>query len=154
MKIIIALIALSIVLYGASFAFADHPIAKKIKYFLQKFDGVWSVPLTIAGFWLLGTILVSVFGFAAGTYDIGFFQPLFLAAGIVIGATNFGVIGVYFTLRGIHRFLYGYKHQEGYTVNHAKKYWKQLPITWQFGLSFFVLFYFITAIIFVYIKFI
>jgi hypothetical protein len=71
MKIIIALIALSIVLYGASFAFADHPIAKKIKYFLQKFDGVWSVPLTIAGFWLLGTILVSVFGFAAGTYDIG-----------------------------------------------------------------------------------
>jgi hypothetical protein len=137
---------------------------KKIKYYLQLVDGIWSVPLAIAGFWLIGSLFTAVFGLAAGTYDIGFWQPLFLAAGIVIGATNIAVWGMYFTFRGLYRYLYGQKIQERdekgvltgkeIRINYSKKDWLKLPISHRYLVAFGVFTYFVSAIIIVYLQFV
>lgn len=125
---------------------------KKVRYNLHKFDGLWSVPLAFFAFWIIGLILTEVFGFAAGTYDPGFVQPLFLSTIIVIGATNFGVLGVYFTLRGFHRFLYGQRDPNGGIINYSKLKWKVLQPWQMFVFSLGSLFYFITAILIVYLH--
>lgn len=125
---------------------------KKIKYFLHKWDGVWSIPLFFLLFFLVGHILTVAFDNTAGTYDLGLVQPFFLAVLIVVGATNFGVFGLYFTLRGIHHFLYGKKDENGNVYNASKVAWTSLEAKHKFLISLLCLFYFITAIIFVYIK--
>ena len=86
---------------------------KKIKYLLQLYDGIWSVPLSFFTFWVVGLFLQSVFGFGTGTYDLGFIQPLFLAMAVVVGATNGAVAGIYFTFRKLFRYLYGAKNADG-----------------------------------------
>lgn len=123
-----------------------------IKYFFALFDGVWSVPLAFVAFWLVGLILTAVFDFAAGTYDIGFVQPLFLAAGIVIGASNISVAGMYFTFRGLFRFFYGYTDRSGLIINESKNLWKDLSPSFRFGIAFTVFFSFFWGVILVYLA--
>lgn len=127
---------------------------KKVIYLLQLWDGVWSVPLAFAGFWIIGVILTGWFGAAAGTYDPGFIQPLLLAGAVVIGVTNLSVMGLYFSLRGIFRFLYGQKNNEGQRVNYSKIKWKALTPFQQFGIALFCLFFYMTLITIVYLKFV
>src|SRR6185436_7177114 len=127
---------------------------KRILYFFQQFDGIWSVPLTFFMYWLVGIILTGIFGYSTGTYDLGFIQPLFLAAAVVIGATNFAVVGIYFTLRSIYRYIYGRKDSHVHTVNHSKEDFKTMKPVYKVLISLFVLFYYITAILICYIKFV
>jgi hypothetical protein len=127
------------------------PNKKKIRYFLEQFDGVWSIPLTILGFWLIG-LTIQFFDVTAGSYDLAFFQPLFLAVGIVVGAVNAAIIGMYFTFRGIYRFFYGYKDENGDIINQSKEEWKGL-LPWQkFAFSFFVFYFLVYQIVSVYLK--
>jgi hypothetical protein len=125
---------------------------KKLKYFLQKWDGVWGVPLGVALFYFVGLLLAALFGYGTGSYDIAFFQPLFLAAAIVIGAANIGVLGVYFTLRGMHRYLYGQKNKDGEVENPSKDDWYKLKPLQRFVIALVVVGFFISAIVFVYLK--
>lgn len=121
----------------------------KITYLLQKFDGIWSVPLAFVLFWLVGLLLSAVFGFATGTYDLAFIQPLFLAVAIVIGSTNAAVIGLRFTFRGLHRYLYGQK-KEGEIVNYSKEDWLELTPIQRYCFAFGVFVLFVIAILFIY----
>lgn len=125
-------------------------LLKKLKYTLQQFDGLWSVPFSFFLFWFVGVILTTIFGYGTGSYDMAFIQPLFLAGAVVIGATNFAVMGMYFTIRGLYRYLYGEKKSDGSIVNYSKRNWLSLTVWQRFLLTFFVLFYFSTAVIFVY----
>ncbi len=130
---------------------------KKIKYFLQKWDGFWSVPLSFLAFFFVGVLLSTIFGYGTGSYDVAFIQPLFLSATIVIGATNAGVFGLYFTFRGFHDFLYGKKVKDKETeddifLNYSKIKWTKLTGIQQFSISLLTLAYFISAIIIVYLK--
>jgi hypothetical protein len=124
---------------------------KKIKYFLEKYDGIWSIPLSISIFYFSGYILSEVFGTQTGTYDPGFIQPLFLSATIVIGAVNVGVIGLYFTIRGFHNFIYGKKDKNSVT-NQAKVDWVKLTPWERFKITLFSLAFLIALVIIVYLK--
>lgn len=132
-------------------------IAKKALYYIQLVDGIWSVPLGFFLFFICGYALSLFFGYTVGFYDPSFIQPLFLAATIVIGATNVAIGGLYFTFRGLYRYLYGTKKKDKETgkkvfVNYSKIDWVKLT-TWQrFVISFSVFFLFVLATIIVYLK--
>ena len=125
---------------------------RKIGLKLAMFDGLWSFPLTVFGFWLIGFVMQSWVGLAAGSYDIAFFQLLFLAIGIVIGAMNASVLGLWFGLRGFYRFIYGTKANDGKYINPSKEEWKKLTSCQKFAIAFFVLFSYFWAVIIVYLK--
>lgn len=124
---------------------------KKIKYYLQLADGVWSVPVALGVFWFAGILMQKYFGYGTGSYDPAFIQPLFLAIGIVIGATNASVWGLYFTFRGLYRYLYGQRKNER-RVNYSKIDWLNLTVWQRYLVAFFVFLYFSSAIILVYLK--
>ncbi len=130
---------------------------KKLKFILQLIDGIWSVPLVFLLFWFAGTFLQAVFGFGVGAYDPSFIQPLFLAGAVVIGATNFAVGGLYFTFRGLYKYLYGQKQINRVTkqeehFNYSKMDWKNASVKLRYAIAFGIFIYYVTAIIFVYLK--
>lgn len=125
---------------------------KKIKYWLQHLDGIWSVPLTFLIFWVIGTLLQTLGGYGVGTYDLGFIQPLFLAISVVIGATNAAIFGVNFTFRGIYRYLYGERNPDGNLINYSKVDWLNLAPWKRYIVAFGVFFYYVSAILAVYLK--
>lgn len=122
---------------------------KKILFFLELYDGIWSAPAAFFAFWLCGIILQGVFGFAAGTYDLGFIQPLFLAASVVIGCSTLSNIGLKFNFRGFHRFLYGYKQDEK-IINESKKLWNELTALQKMQITLLTYFCYFFALLFVY----
>lgn len=124
---------------------------KKVKYFLQLFDGFWSVPLAFVGFWMVGTVL-STFNAATGVYDVSFIQPLLLAVAVVVGAANAAIAGLYFSFRGLYRFIYGTKDSEGKPINFSKIKWKALTAWQQFVIALSVFFCYFFAVILVYLK--
>lgn len=125
---------------------------KKLKYFLQHIDGIWSVPLAFFIFWFVGLAITSLFGYGTGTYDPGFIQPLFLASTVVIGATNVTVWGMYFTFRGLYRYLYGEKDAAGTLRNYSKENWIKLTPWQRFIVAYSVFFCFFFAILLVFLK--
>jgi hypothetical protein len=130
---------------------------KKLKYYIQHIDGVWSIPLAFLSFWIIGIVLQSLTGYGTGTYDPGFIQPLFLSIAVVIGATNAAVWGVNFTFRGLYKYLYGQKvtdqaSKESRHINYSKKDWKALTVWQRYIVAFFVFFYYVSAILIVYLK--
>ena len=128
-------------------------VLKKIWYYLQLADGIWSVPLAFLLFWFVGIILQALFGYGAGIYDPSFVQPLFLAGAIVIGATNFAVGGIFFTFRGMYRYIYGQKRQDGNgLINYSKKDWTKLTEWQRYLVTFSVFLYYVSATIVVYLK--
>lgn len=130
-------------------------IFKRIGYYLQLVDGIWSVPLMFTAFWLIGVLLQLFIGPEVGVYDIAFIQPLFIAAGVVIGATNVAIGGLYFTFRGIYRYIYGqYKEIDGVRerVNYSKIDWVKLSVWQRYLIWLFAFFYYVTATILVYIQ--
>ena len=112
---------------------------KQLKFLLQLFDGIWSVPLAFALFWLCGIMLQNIFGYTTGVYDPSFIQPLLLSGAIVIGVTNLSVLGLYFTFRGLFRFFYGYK-KEGEILNESKQIWQNITSWQKYLLAFSVFF--------------
>jgi hypothetical protein len=136
-------------------------ILKKVKFYLQHVDGIWSVPMAFLAFWFGGILLQYLGGFGVGTYDPGFIQPFFLAVAIVIGATNAAVGGLFFTFRGLYRYLYGEKKNEKdkngnetekiIRINYSKIDWLKLKAWQRFVLAFCVFFYYVSAVIVVYL---
>lgn len=125
---------------------------KKIKWGLQHLDGIWSVPLAFFAFYFVGLFLTTTFGYGTGFYDPAFIQPLFLAGAVVVGATNIAVMGLYFTFRGLYRYLYGRKDADGKIVNDSKTDWKNLNVWQRFIIAFSSFFFFVVAIIIVYLN--
>jgi hypothetical protein len=127
-------------------------LIKKIKFWLHHIDGMWSVPLAFLVFWMTGLLLSGLFGYGTGTYDPGFIQPLFLATAIVAGATNAAIIGVYFTFRGIYKYLYGERKKDASWINYSKKDWLKLAVWQRILIGFGVFFYYVSAVLVVYLK--
>jgi hypothetical protein len=125
---------------------------KKIKMLLQLRDGIWSIPLTFLIYVGVGLLLGWAFGYGTGTYDPGFIQPLFLAIAIVVGATNGAVLTIYFTVRGIHRYIYGHHDKEKNFINLSKEDFKNLKEWQKISCALFILLYFVSAILIVYLR--
>ena len=124
---------------------------KKIKYLLQHIDGIWSVPVGFFVFFFIGLLLSSVFGMAVGGYDMAFIQPLALAGTIVIGATNMAIGGLYFTFRGIYKYLYGYK-ENNEILNYSKLDFQLLTPIQRICITLISLYFFLLSIIIVYLN--
>jgi hypothetical protein len=124
---------------------------KKIKFLLEKYDGVWSVPLAFFAFWFIGVVL-QFFSITAGSYDLAFIQPLFLATSVVIGAVNIAIAGLFFNFRGLYRYLYGYKNENGAVINESKNDFKNLQPWQRFFIALFPLFFLVALIAIVYMK--
>lgn len=132
-------------------------VLKKIWFYLQLVDGIWSVPLGFFLFFMCGYVLSFIFGYTTGFYDPSFIQPLFLAATIVIGASNVAVGGLYFTFRGLYRYLYGQRRTdretgEKYIVNYSKNEWKTLKPWQRYFVTLSVFFFYVAATIVIYLK--
>lgn len=132
-------------------------VIKKAFYYIQLVDGIWSVPLGFFLFFLCGYVLSMFFGYTTGFYDPSFIQPLFLAATIVIGATNVAIGGLYFTFRGLYKYLYGGYYPDKKTgkkkrINFSKLDLKKLEPWQRIFIAFSVFFLFLAATIIVYLK--
>jgi hypothetical protein len=108
-----------------------------MKKFLEKFDGLWALPLAFALFIFAGYALQELGGLGTGSYDIAFIQPLFLATAVVIGATNAAVWGLYFTFRDVHKWLYGQRGRSEFRT--MDKYTKTIISLTVFFLFFFAI---------------
>jgi len=125
-------------------------IWKKLKYYFQMVDGIWSVPLLFFLFWITGVFLQTVFGYTVATYDLSFIQPLFLAIAVTLGATNGTIFILRFNFKGIYNWFYGYKDKQGVYQRPAVESWKEV-LPWQkFSIFLFVSSFYVVAIIAVY----
>ena len=125
---------------------------KKVIYYLQLLDGIWTVPLGFFIFFFVGLILSSAFGMAVGQYDMAFIQPLFLAGTIVVGATNMAIWGLYFTFKGLYKYLYGYVSETGLTVNDSKNDFSKLEPIQKICVALFSFCFFVVCILVVYLN--
>lgn len=127
-----------------------------IKYFLQHVHSLWSVPLMFFAYYMVGLLLAALFGYGTGAYDPAFIQPLFLAGAVVLGIANFALLILFFTFKGLYRYLYGKKVKgaaEGLKfTNKSKEDWEGLTIWQKFILAFSVFFLFFVAVTLVYLK--
>lgn len=115
------------------------PVLKKAWYYVQHLDAIWSVPLGYILFILTGGLLTYFFGYTTGAYDPAFIQPLFLVATIEIGLSAIAVGGMFFTFRGLYRYIYGHKVQEGdktTITNQSRQDWKTLTVWQRFTVAF------------------
>jgi hypothetical protein len=125
---------------------------KKIKYLLQQFDAIWSLPLAFFSFWTVGVLMVKMFGYTTAIYDMSFIQPLFLAVTVVVGVSTFSTLGLYFSFRGIYTYLYGYKNSQKKVINKSKEAWEKLAPLSQIIISFTIYFLHFLSIVTVYLK--
>lgn len=127
---------------------------KKLSYYLQLFDGIWSVPVGFFMFFFVGLLLSTAFGMAVGQYDLAFIQPLFLAGTVVVGATNMGTLGLYFTFRELFKYLYGNPtvRYQGKTFNKSKEDFYKLTPKQRLCVSLFLFCFFVSAIIIVFLN--
>lgn len=127
-------------------------LIKKLKWLLQHADGIWSVPLAFAAFYFVGLLLTWLFGYGTGTYDPGIIQPLFIAAAVVIGATNISIGGMYFTFRGLYRYIFGQRDESGAWKNYSKEDWLKLSVCARYIVAFVVFFFFFASILLVFLR--
>lgn len=77
---------------------------KKLKFKLQLWDGIWSVPLAAFAFMIVGVLLQWIFGESVGFYDPSFLQAAFLSSFILILFNSIAFFGLYFNFK--HLFKY------------------------------------------------
>ena len=105
MKILISL-------FGFVFNFLKEFLLR-VKHFILQFDAMWSVPLGIVLFIAYPTILYKM-GLVAEAYPLSSFHAFILACIIIISATNFSVIGLYFTFRDLFYQIYSKTGREDF----------------------------------------
>jgi hypothetical protein len=81
---------------------------KKIKFYLQLWDFVWSVPLAIFTFLLFSLFGHLIFGDGFAGYDPAFIQAAIYAGLILVIGNGVVWIGIYFNWRKIFRYHSGH----------------------------------------------
>jgi hypothetical protein len=79
-------------------------ILKSIKYKLQLFDGLWSIPLAFLAFVYFGYISTVYFG--DPLISIEYLQQVLLAGLILVFANFVAFLGGYFNFRGLQKYFY------------------------------------------------
>lgn len=117
---------------------------KKFKFYLQLYDAIWSFPLAVAAFIIVGLFLQSHFvspsdgHSASGFYDPIFLQVAFYASCIQV-FVNFTVwLGMYFNFRGLWRYIIGHVSTNGEVKNDSKSDFLNITSWQRLSLSLFV----------------
>lgn len=77
---------------------------KSLSRFLKIWDGIWSVPIAIVVFILVGNGIIHFFGPEAGSMLPVFIQRLFYAALCMVMANFITLFGMYMNFRRVFRF--------------------------------------------------
>jgi hypothetical protein len=119
--------------------------AKKLKFYLQHLDFVWSLPLAWGVTMFLWYFSDSLFG-TIGRFDPAFIFPIFHAMAIMTAANAIAIGALYFNFRGAYVYIFGYC-KDGTWINPSKLDF-QLLKPWQkiFIVLFLYFIYFLVAI--------
>lgn len=77
---------------------------KKIFYWLQKWDVMWSAPLAFVAFIAFALIAQLVFGESFGSYDPSMYQAAIYAIGISVLFNGTIFLGLWFNWRKIYNY--------------------------------------------------
>lgn len=106
--------------------FALYARIKKVRFMLQLWDGVWSVPLGAALFWGSGMLIQWLFADPSGQSAPGFYDPSFIQAGfyasfmcVFINAVAW--FGLYFNFRAVWRYYVGRRNKDTGKVENLSK---------------------------------
>ncbi len=119
---------------------------KRLKFFLQLWDGIWSVPIALSLFLIIGVIIQAFYtdgldtGGGPGFYDPSFIQAAFYVSAMMVFSNFMVWLGIYFNFRGIFRYFIGKKNEEGVVVNQSKEDFKKLQPWQRIGILFFLYF--------------
>lgn len=103
----------------------------KFKFWLQHWDGFWSVPLFYFLF-ILGLKLCERLWPGSASYEPTFIMPLFLSGAYVLGALSIAQFAIYFYFRTVKRYIWGkHRPEEQLTVNYSKDDFKNKLTPWQ-----------------------
>ena len=81
----------------------------KASHFLERYDWLWSLPLSVFAYWFFPILFGGWLGMSIGSFDLSFIQPLFLAVTVVIGASTASIYVLRYHFKDIYRFIYSSK---------------------------------------------
>ncbi|WP_109301012.1 hypothetical protein [Aquimarina sp. AU474] len=93
---------------------------KKLRFLIQLWDGIWSVPIAFSLFIFIAILGQKIFGSGVGFYDPAFWQAALLAAGELIFFNLIVFLGLYFNFRHIWKYYKGEKN-ENQLINKSKE---------------------------------
>jgi ABC-type uncharacterized transport system permease subunit len=114
-------------------------MTKKVLYYLQKYDGVWSIPLAFLGFFMAGRYGYEYFGDALISTE--YIQVVFMAALILIFANFVVFLGINFNFRSLQRYFYSTEIKE--QIKNELTVWQRIKLYLFVYFCFLVLFLFI-----------
>lgn len=85
---------------------------RKIKYWLQLWDGVWSIPLSFLLFVLMGIVGETILGEGFAFYDPSILQAGLLASALIILFNMVAWLGIWFNFRGIFHYYLIYSKND------------------------------------------
>jgi len=107
---------------------------KKLLYYLQKNDWIWSLPLGFMGFILYPILGVLIWGEGFAAYPPEFLHAAIYAALIMVIGNTVVQLGMNFNWRTVHRYIY----------NGGRKDFKESPVWLKLGFTLFIyVFYFV-----------
>lgn len=112
---------------------------KKLIYSIQKYDGIWSIPLAFLGFFLAGKFGYEYFGDALISTE--YIQITFMAALILIFANFVVFLGINFNFRGLQNYFYSIELRDH--IKSRVSVWRRIKLYLFIYFSFLVLFLFI-----------
>jgi hypothetical protein len=111
---------------------------KKILYNLQKYDGIWSIPIAFLGFFFAGKYSYEYFGDALISTE--YIQVVFMTALVLIFANFVVFLGLNFNFRSLQRYFYSKEIKEDIKTDLTTWQRIKLYLLVYFGfLSFFLL---------------
>ncbi len=122
----------------------------KIKYWLQLWNGVWSVPLAFLLFILFGIFLQTCYDGGVGFYDPSFWQAALLSAGEFFFFNLVSYLTLYFCFRKLWRYFKGTKDVRGVVENKSKEDFENLNPWQKLVLLVFLYCFFITVLVSLY----
>jgi hypothetical protein len=102
------------------------PLLKRLKFHLQLWDGIWSIPLTMVSFIAMGVLIQHFFTNPGdpqggpGFYDPSFLQAAFYASCMQVFVNTMVWFGVYFNWRHVWRYYKGKRKDDGTIENKSK----------------------------------
>jgi hypothetical protein len=102
---------------------------KKLRFHLQLWDGIWSIPFMFGAFIFFGVVLQHFFP-QAGFYDPSFLQAAVFATAVVLFMNTTIWVMIYLNWRHLWRYYKGRKLDDGQVVNQSKVDFENLK-PWQ-----------------------
>lgn len=121
-------------------------LLKSIKYRLQLFDGLWSIPLAFIAFTYFGYLSTEYFG--DPIISIQYLQQVLMAALILVFANFVVFLGVNFNFRKLQKDFYSkeLKHYASMELNSWQKIKLYLLVYFGFLLSFLLILWLVMTV--------